>query len=149
MTTGAYIPGSITSSLLVVNDDDDKNRKKVETDSLFSRSKKALIGRTITAKRASDQQQTKSSGKRQKNQEVETSVGGKDGDEESDVQDESQQTDEQLDRTIFVGNVRIKATSEEEVEEAHEKSVKVLKKLEKELRKEFVKYGEIETVRLR
>ena len=148
----AYVPGAISSSLLLVEEENSSKKKTKKTadivDDLFSRPKpNETIVKRSDSKPSSNKKLKKGEDEEKNNVEKTTD----DDEEEEEAAAHESENSEQLARTIFVGNVPVKADTGDgmEAEEEEEKSAKAMRKLEKELRKEFTQYGKIDSIRFR
>jgi nucleolar protein 12 len=152
----SYVPGAI-GSVLHVEKADDSLFSNVPSDRF--KAKIVVQAPTETRKRpikekADDHISREKQPKKvreAKHEEEDSDEGENDVQKDIEASHESEdESDEKAERTVFVGNLPLKPKSvDEEAESDGTKSAKLMKRLEKAVRKEFAKYGKVESVRLR
>ena len=164
---GTYVPGAIFGSLMASaaepvaskkkqnkkakSDGDEEVKASSGDDDLFAKSQSSLKATvTVAPMKAAPKADSKRRGgedsAKKRTRKDETVEEEEDG-AESESEEEIQKDDEKNGRTIFVGNVPIRAFQGDEATAI--KTSTALKKLEKALKKHFSEYGKVESVRLR
>jgi nucleolar protein 12 len=152
----AYVPGVISASIFTLAGEVKAAKKskrgedhKQSNDDLFSAKQISTI--KATKREFEDVSKVaEKPGKRSERSHTDDlkddendSISGEDGESET-----SLTKNERDDRTVFVGNVPVTSFKNSSAQEGGNPT-NALKKLEKEIRKEFSKYGKVESVRLR